>query len=241
MINFPIEVQQNFEKNIIDKVWKPDRVLDYSFFVDILNCSKTDIDCVLRSEIRKGLIKKISSNSYLVLGIARPRIESVFQFASNSGLKPKSIVRKLEIEYAHGDIASKLNISKGSPLFRQVRTRIIDRCIFANQCNLIPFEICPTLDTVDLTNYSFQIALEKKFSTIIFKIDEKYSIIPAIKSDEEILGLSSGDFILRVERLSYSVNNMPVVWADIHVKIEEFSRVKNLWPKALKLIEEFQV
>jgi DNA-binding GntR family transcriptional regulator len=239
MQQFPVTLQRSFEARIINNDWAPETILDYSSLVEIFDCSVLELDKVLQSAIRKGLIKQISKNAFLVQPITKPDIQSVFQFASNSGLKPESIVRELDVQNAYGEIAEKLKIPEGFPVFKQVRTRMVDQIVIANQYNFIPYDVCPALESIDLTHYSFQEALQHDFNTIISSINETYAIYHATSSDTQILGLPEHEDVLRVERISLTRNGNPVVWADIHVKITEYAKIEKLWPGAKHIIGEY--
>jgi DNA-binding GntR family transcriptional regulator len=108
--------------------------------------------------------------------------------------------------------------------------------ILANQYNFIPYEICPGLEFIDLSRSSFQVALQRDFHTVITRIHEDYFLDAPSRDDSEILQISDQDQILIVQRTSYSRNNLPVVFADIHVNPCQFHYVKELWPKANSLI-----
>jgi hypothetical protein len=54
----------------------------------------------------------------------------------------------------------------------------------------------------------------------------------------EILKLNQQEQVLVVQRTSFSRNNLPVVFADIHVNPRQFHYVKDLWPDANSLIKQ---
>ena len=108
--------------------------------------------------------------------------------------------------------------------------------MLANQVNHIPFEICPGLAYDDLSHYSFQKLLEQKYHTVIPEIQEDIRIVPGTAKDLEILSLPEGASVLVVERLSFSANHVPVVWASIHIRTDRYHLVASLWPKAAEVL-----
>jgi GntR family transcriptional regulator len=234
--DFPVELQRQIE----DDIAVGDLSVGQKVSLEELNhqfrSSAEDIQQVLPRLERKGLIKIIGSQSIQILGLYKAEIESVFQYAEKSKMKPETVVRSVKVEPAEKSIAEILRIPEGDPLFIQVRTRIIDDQILANQYNFIPYEVCPGLDKVDLTRSSFQVMLEKRFRTVITRIEESYSLDLPNRDDAEILSITNDEPVLIVQRTSFSQTEYPLVFADIHVNPAQFHYVKDLWPKALPLV-----
>lgn len=234
---FPVELQRAFEDDILAGTFPGKQHFALSEFLDFYETNTQDASIVLRSAYRKGLISNEINNIYGVLGKNQPAIESVFQHADKSGQQPKSLVRKVEVVLADAFIANQLKIAVAQPVFRQARTRLINAETVANQNNYMPIEVCPMLETIDLTRKSFQVTLEEQFNAVIADIDEQFEVVPATGEDMDILGLSDGAKILAVRRLSLSGTRMPLVWADIHVRIDCYHYVEKLWPEAATLLD----
>ncbi len=194
---------------------------------------------VLLAEYRKGLVN-VHGEDFEIIGIVGPTLDSLFQHTSKSGLKPSSDVRAAVVVPCPEMAAAKLESPVGSPVYRLERTRIVDDQVLANQVNYIPYEICPGLEHDDMSHYSFQKLLEGKYHTVIPEIKEDIRIVPGSEKDLEILGLPAGAQVLVVERLSFSANHVPVVWADIHIRTDRFHYVEKLWPSAAGLLRERQ-
>ncbi len=233
---FPVDLQRSIEVDIIAGQFDLGSTYSSKYFESRYNTDTKAVITVLRSIHRKGLIFQEENGEIRILGLPEAKITSVFQYAEKSQLKPSTVVRKVEIRPADNLIAEKLEIEAQSPLFVQVRTRMINDEILANQYNFIPYEICPGLENIDLSQSSFQVALEKDFHTVITRIHEDYFLSNPERDDIEVLRISGKDQILVVQRTSYSRNNLPVVFADIHVNPRQFYYVKELWPDANSLI-----
>ena len=158
------------------------------------------------------------------------------QYAQKSRLNPRTIVRDISVIEAGEALANKLDVPLGALVYQQVRTRLVDEQVLANQYNFIPFEICPGLEDVDLSHRSFQVTLEEDYHTVISRINEVYMLGDPMRDDTEILNLQAGDQVLIVERMSYSSSNMPLVYADIHVNPARFHYVASLWPDAEDIV-----
>jgi DNA-binding GntR family transcriptional regulator len=235
---FPEDLQRSIEVDIIAGQFDLGSTYSTKYFESKYNTDAKAVITVLRGIHRKGLIFQEENGEIRILGLPKAKITSVFQYAEKSQLNPSTIVRKVEIIPADEQIAGKLEIEPRSPLFVQVRTRKINREVLANQYNFIPYEICPGLEKIDLSQSSFQVALEKDFHTVITRIHEEYLLSAPLRDDKEILQISEKDQVLVVQRTSYSRNNLPVVFADIHVNPRQFHYVKDLWPDAYYLINK---
>jgi len=234
---FPISLQRKIEDAIASGDLSEQKIVTVGDLSRKYKASIGDVQLVLPGLERKGLVKKKGVEAIQILGLYKAEIESVFQYAEKSKLKPETIVRSITVENASESMAEILSISEGDPLFVQVRTRKIGGQVLANQYNFIPYEICPGLEEVDLSRTSFQVTLEKRFRTIIARIEETYSLKHPERDDMEILSVSQNQPVLVVQRTSFSRNGYPLVFADIHVNPTQFHYVKDLWPEAVALIK----
>lgn len=237
-VDFPVDLQRLFEEDIVKDHFDLNAIYSLEKFKAKYNAEKQEMISVLRGLHRKGLIIFEGNEKIRILGLPEAKITSVFQYAEKSKLKPSTVVRRVEIRPADYLIAEKLEIELHSPVFVQVRTRKINDEVLANQYNFIPYEICPGLETLDLSRTSFQVALEKDFHMVITQIHEDYFLSNPERDDDAVLQINDQDQILVVQRTSYSRNNLPVVFADIHVNPRQFHYVKELWPNANSLINQ---
>lgn len=235
---YPQQIQHQFEEDIVNGALKTGDLLSIEAITSKYNTNKAVIQQVLRAAIRKGLIKDSEAHQYLVVGIQPATITSVFQHADRSGLKPSSVVRAVEVIEADGEIAAHLALTPGSLVFRQTRTRLVNDEVVANQNNYIPVEVCPGLENVDLSRTSFQVVLENQYHAVVARIEEKLLFSPGSPQDIKILGLEPGAKVLVVQRLSLSAAELPLVWADIHLRTDRYHYVKALWPRAAALLAE---
>jgi GntR family transcriptional regulator len=235
--SYPHELQRSFESDIVDGVLAPGQTFSTSDLARRYVADRADLASVLSGAQRKGLIAKAAADACVIRGKGKPSVESVFQHARKSGLAPKSIVRAVEIVPAGAEVARKLEVPEGEPVFLQTRTRVVNDEVVANQNNYVPIEVCPGLESVDLSRTSFQEVLEGRFHAVVARIEEKFEVRPASEQDREVLALDPGAGVLVVERLSLSSNGMPLVWADIHVRTDRYHYVKELWPEAARVLQ----
>jgi GntR family transcriptional regulator len=236
---FPKELQENIELDIVSGDLITGSTVSVAELQKRYQTDSEDLDRVIKSSIRKGLLdRSMAENSFTVLGKSQPTIISVFQHAAKTGMAPRSIVRAVTVLSASEFVAQKLAINAGDPVFQQTRTRMVNDESIANQNNYIPIEVCPGLESVDLSHTSFQTVLEGQFNAVVADIKETFEISPASAEDAEILGMAQGSDVLIVQRLSLSPGGLPLVWADIHVRPDRYHYVKDLWPEAAVFFEQ---
>lgn len=236
--DYPAAFQTQVERDIASGKMRAGERLTVSKLAKRYNVPVENAADILPTLLRKGLVEKIGQKAFSVFGLPNAEIESVFQYAQKSNLKPRTIVRAVTIISADMQIADMLSVLEGAPVYQQVRTRLVDEHVLANQYNFIPFAICPGLEDVDLSRRSFQVTLEEDYHTVVHHIEETYALGAPARDDAEVLNLKDDKKVLVVQRMSYSVSDMPLVFADIHVNPAMFHYVENLWPEAAKLVNE---
>lgn len=236
--SFPAALQRQFEAAIVRGDHAQGSMLVASKVAEEYGASPAEMGSVLAASYRKGLVKPHAAGEggYLVLGLTRASFGSVFTHTAESGLQPRSLVRQVEILPASAEMAQKLEVAMGSPVYRYVRTRYVNEEALANQINYMPYEVCPGLEQDDVTRHSFQKLLESKYCTIFAGMKEHFSILEANEEDCEILGLVRGSALLLIERVALSATSRPVVWANIRIRPDRYSYVAALWPEAAELL-----
>ena len=236
--NFPKALQKQLERDIIMGFYPKGQIVSIEALINRYQAPPEEVKKVINSSVRKGLLSRTFRGGQLSsLGKSRATVISVFQHAAKSGLTPRSDVRGVVVISANKSVAKQLKINDGEPVYKQTRTRFINDQVVANQNNYIPIEVCPGLESVDLSHTSFQIILEDQFNAVVAKIEERYAIQSGNEEDSNILGIEQGAEVLIVQRLSLSPSGLPIVWADIHVRIDRYHYVKELWPEAAVVLE----
>jgi GntR family transcriptional regulator len=232
-------LQRRFEKAIAAGEYAKGEIVVASELADRLQAPVDQVMQILHAAYRKGLVDPVGqeATTFKVLGVVETDFASVFTHTAKSGLKPRSVVRLVQVESASPVVAEKLDLDVGAPVYRYVRTRYAAEQTLANQTNYIPFEICPGLEDDDVSRYSFQRLLEEKYLSVLTNMQEEFRLVQANEQDLDILGLPQGSSILLIERIASSPTSWPVVWANIHIRPDLYQYVAALWPTAAKLLE----
>jgi GntR family transcriptional regulator len=240
IIEYPRELQRRFEQALIQGEYAVGEVVVARTLADRFQVSAEEMKRVLCAARRKGLADGVeeTTDAFRILGLAKTEMESVFTHTAKAGFKPTSLVRVVEVEPATQEVAEKLEVEAGSPVYRYVRTRNVDGQPLANQTNYIPFEVCPGLEHDDVFRYSFQKLLEEKYFAILFEMQEQFRLVPATAEDREILDLPEGSRVLIIERIGLGATGWPLVWANIRIHPERYDYVSALWPQAAHLLTD---
>lgn len=235
---FPRHLQRQIEESIVQNTFKIGTVLNTDNLAEQFNASPDEIHTVMEIAHRKGLVRKQSNHEYEVLGLSVPPRDSVFSHTEKLGFKPTSKVREVVVEPASAIVAQMLDLAKGAPVFRFVRTRFVNGEALANQTNHIPIGICPELAHDDVSHASFQKLLEEKYYTYTAEFKETFDVEPASEQDLEILNLPQGSSVLLVQRLAVSGTGFPVVLTNIHIHPNRWQYVSKLWPTIAAMFQQ---
>ncbi len=235
-IEFPRPLQARFEQAILSGELPRGQRVDCDELAARLSASRDAMMKVLAASYRKGLIQPTACG-FEILGLSQPTLDSVFQHTAKAGFKPTSIVRATTTEPATEQVAQKLDLPPGAPVYRQERTRLVNGEVLANQVNYIPYEVAPGLDEKDLSNFSFQQLLEGHYHAVFSEFKESTFLAPCAEDDLRILGLPPGSQMLVIERIGLSVTRRPLVWANIHIRPDRYDYVAGLWPQAAALLK----
>jgi len=74
----------------------------------------------------------------------------------------------------------------------------------------IPYEICPALASIDLTNCSLYEYLEKEYEIFITKGRRFIEAVLANDFEAELLGIERGAPLLMLDSISYSDDGIPI-------------------------------
>lgn len=239
-IHFPVELQRQVEQAIVVGELTVGQLVNVTDLAARFHASLDEMQEVLLSEHRKGLLARGGANEFRVLVLRAPQVESVFQPTSKIGFKPSSVMRGVTLEPASIEIVAKLDLPIGAPVYRLERTRLVNGEVLANQTNVIPFEVCAGLENDDVSHASFQQLIDGKYRAVTTEMREEFAMATATAQDQEILRLDPGAPILVIQRLALSATSSPLIWTDIHVRPDRFDYVAALWSSAKKLLEQFQ-
>jgi GntR family transcriptional regulator len=138
------------------------------------------------------------------------KLTGFYQDMVERGLKPGSKVLHQNVSPSSEKVARFLNIKPGERVIDIQRLRYINDEPIQLVTTYIPFEICPGLSEVDLTNRSLYEYLEKECGIFIVKGQRYIEAVLANEHEAALLGIDRGAPLLMLDSVSFSEAGQPI-------------------------------
>jgi GntR family transcriptional regulator len=138
------------------------------------------------------------------------KLTGFYQDMVERGLRPGTKVLHQNVIPSNDKIAHFLNIKAGEKVIDIQRLRYINEEPIQLVTTYIPFEICPALASVDLTNRSLYEFLEKESGIFIVKGHRYIEAVLANEHEAALLGIERGSPLLMLDSVSFSENGQPI-------------------------------
>ena len=177
--------------------------------------SRTVIRQALQELEYKGLIFREKGRGTFV---AKPKIhEGLFQELTGfyqdmvaKGHLPRSDVLKQEQVSANQKIADYLNLETGTPVIQIDRLRYVNHEPIVLVTTYLPFQLCPDLTDVDLTNQSLYAYLENEHGLFIARGKRFLEAVVANQLEAELLKVDIGSPLILLNSVSYLPDGTPI-------------------------------
>ena len=146
-------------------------------------------------KINEGLVQKLTG---------------FYQDMVERGLKPGTQVLHQEVISSNDKIARFLNIKPGEKVIDIQRLRFINDEPIQLVTTYIPFDVCPSLAGVDLSNRSLYEYLEKECGICLAKGHRYIEAVLANDNEAALLGIDPGDPLLLLDSVSFSEDGQPI-------------------------------
>jgi GntR family transcriptional regulator len=215
-IPYYIQLMDILKEKVIHGNWRPgDQIQGEQDLCEVYGVSRTVVRQALRELELEGIINRRKGKGTF---ISLPKIsESLaqkltgfYQDMVERGLKPVTKVLHQHVSPANENVARFLNIKPGEKVIDIMRLRFINEEPIQLVTSYIPFEICPTLATVDLTNRSLYEYLESEGGVFIAKGRRYLEAVLANESEAALLGIERGSPLLMLDSISFSENGDPI-------------------------------
>ena len=182
---------------------------------DLYRVSRTVVRQALRDLELEGVINRRKGKGTF---IAQPKISEglvqkltgFYQDMVERGLKPVTKVLHQNVSPATEKVARFLNIQPGEQVIDIQRLRFINEEPIQLVTTYIPFDICPALASVDLTNRSLYEYMEKEGDVFIAKGRRFIEAVLANETEATLLGIERGDPLLMLDSISFSESGQAV-------------------------------
>ena len=177
--------------------------------------SRTVIRQALQELEYKGLIYREKGKGTFV---SKPKIhEGLFQELTGfyqdmvaKGHRPRSDVLKQEKIQASKRVADYLDLAENSSVIQIDRLRYVNHEPIVFVTTYLPFDMCPQLLEVDLTNQSLYAYLEKEHGLTIARGRRFLEAVIANQLEAELLQVDIGSPLLMLNSVSYLPDGRPI-------------------------------
>ena len=215
-IPYYIQLVNILKEKIQSEVWKPgDQIPGEQDLCEMYGVSRTVVRQSLLELELEGLInRRKGKGTFISLpkiseGLVQ-KLTGFYQDMVERGLNPVTRVLHQNVVPASEKVARFLDINPGDQVIDILRLRFINDEPIQMVTTYVPFEMCPALATVDLTNRSLYEFLEKECGIFIAKGRRYLEAVLANETEAELLGIERGAPLLMLDSISFSDSDRPI-------------------------------
>jgi len=215
-IPYYIQLMDILKEKVQHAEWAPgDQIPGEQDLCEHYQVSRTVVRQALRELEYEGVISRQKGKGTFISlpkiseGLVQ-KLTGFYQDMVERGLNPGTKVLHQNVIPSNDKIARFLNIKTGEKLIDIQRLRFINEEPIQLVTTYIPYEICPALASVDLTNCSLYEYLEKEYEIFITKGRRFIEAVLANDFEAELLGIERGAPLLMLDSISYSDDGIPI-------------------------------
>jgi GntR family transcriptional regulator len=181
-------------------------------YAERFQISRMTVRQAINNLVSEGLLKRQKGRGTFV---NKKKVEQELQGMTSftedmrsRGMNPSSTLLSFQIILADKNTAMDLRIEENDSVYKIKRIRLADGAPMALETAYIPVEIVPGL-TEDNSNLSLYQYIEEHLSLSISEATQEIEASVADSHDAENLGITIGDPILLIERISYLTDGIP--------------------------------
>ncbi len=149
--------------------------------------------------------------------VSQPRVEKDIAHLSGFtaemhalGMKPTSRILQAETIPAEADVAARLGIPLGSPIFHLRRLRLADNVPVAIEEVWLSQQLFPGIDKLDFVRLSLYQTLREQYGIRVTRADEVLEARSASRREAELLQIAPRSSLLVMSRTLWSADGKPV-------------------------------
>ncbi len=173
--------------------------------------------------------------------VADPRVLLVFQetynygaAARDVGMSPGSLLVAFGVEGAPADVAERLSLTPGDPVFFLKRVRTADGRPSSIETGWIDHGRFPGIEAHDYARESLYEVLERDYGVRISHGEERISVTRVREDEAPLLGLAPGDAALYFLAVEKDAEGRPVEFGRHIIRADRYHFASNDLPEHLK-------
>ena len=215
-IPYYIQLMDILREKVQQAEWRPgDQIPGEQDLCERYQVSRTVVRQALRELEYEGVItRQKGKGTFISLpkiseGLVQ-KLTGFYQDMVERGLKPGSQVLHQEVTPSNEKVARFLNIEPGEKVIDIQRLRFINDEPIQLVTTYIPYAMCPSLATADLSNQSLYAFLDKECGIYITKGHRFIEAVLANDHEAELLSIERGAPLLMLDSVSYSEDGQPI-------------------------------
>jgi GntR family transcriptional regulator len=215
-IPYYVQLMAVMKEMIREKVWKPGNQIPGELeLCKEYGVSRTVVRQALRELEFSGIVTRRKGKGTFVAepkineGLAQ-KLTGFYQDMVERGLKPVTRVIHQRVAPANEKVAGFLQIAPGTPVVDINRLRSVEEAPIQLVNTFIPYDLCPKLANVDLTNRSLYEFLEEECGLFIAHGRRFIEAVAANDQEARLLQVERGAPMVMLDSISYLADGRPV-------------------------------
>ncbi len=215
-IPFYVQLMNIMNELIRDKTWKPSSQIPGELdLCEEYGISRTVVRQALRELEFSGIITRRKGKGTFVAepkineGLAQ-KLTGFYQDMVEQGLKPITKVLHQRVIPSNEKVSGFLQIPVGTAVFDINRLRSVEDAPIQLVTTFIPYDLCPKLAEVDLTNRSLYAFLEEECGVFISYGRRYLEAVAANDQEAKLLLVERGAPMVMLDSISYQADGRPV-------------------------------
>ncbi len=200
----------------MQKAWKPGGQIPGEMeLCEEYGVSRTVVRQALRELELEGLIIRRRGKGTFVAepkvseGLAQ-KLSGFYQDMADRGLKSNTEVIHNQVVPCNDKVAEYLQISPRSKVIDIKRLRFVEEAPFQLVNSYVPYDLCPKLAEVDLTDRSLYELLEHECGIFIARGRRYIEAVAANEVEAKLLQIDRGAPLVMLDSISYLENGTPI-------------------------------
>jgi GntR family transcriptional regulator len=227
------QLHEIMRDSILRGDWQPgDMIPPEPELIRQYGVSRTTVRQVLDMLVNDGLIYRQQGRGTFV---AHPTVEQtlvrIVSFTEDMhqrGFEPGTRVLSLDLVPAPQDIAERLEVEPGEELARLARLRLADGEPMSIEESHLVHCYCPGVLERDYASHTLRETLDRDYGIRRVRASQVIRAIPASKDVAQLLAIPYRSALLRIERVSYSQQNLPVEFLRITYRGDRYALYNEL-------------